>query len=359
MAITFGNSGAPSQKTINLDSLFTLSLANVQRTLVDQISTSNPIFAKLVASDAYQSVDGGTNIEIPLMYQLGEADWFEGYDTLKTDPMDGHTMSVWEWREASIPIVISHREERQNAQKIAGLLEAKIEQAEMGFRETMAKALLQGSLSTGSGSSIETAVVSSATGASGMIPLANLIQLDPTSSESVGNINQSTFSWWRNQTKSSTASTYDGFLKEVTNVYNSCSKGPGGPPDMILCDQSTFEMFEFALYNRGGSRAPEKTNLSFPFENIKYRNSMVTWDEFMPDVENDSLTLTTGSMYFLNTKFLKLKYDSQTNFTNTPFASAPNQPNAKVSHIMWMGQLCCSNRRKQGVLYGIDTTIAS
>jgi len=359
MAITFGSSGAASQKTINYDSLFTSSLANYRRTLADNISTSNPFWAKLVASNMYEGVNGGTNIELPLMTTLGTADWYEGYDTLNTNPLEGHTMAVYEWREASTPISISRKEERQNGgDKIFGLLEAKIKQAEMGFQETMAKAYLQGSLSVG-GASLETPVVSAATGASGINPIAHLIQKDPTTNETVGNINQSTNSWWRNQTASSTAATLDAFLKEVQNMYNNCSKGPGGPPDIMLMDQGTYEMFEIALWNRSGSRAPNNTDLSFPFENLRWRRATAMWDEFMGDVQNNSLTVTKGTIYFINSNFITLKYDTASNFVNTPFASSPNQPNARVSHILWMGQLCTNNRRKHGVLYNIDNTLTS
>lgn len=363
MPITFGSSGAPSQETRNFDALFTASLANYSKQLVDNISTSNAFFAKITASQGYVSKDGGTNVDFPLMYALGNPDWYEGYDVLNTEPMDGTTMSIWEWRECAVPITVSRRELRQNAHKLYDLVEAKMMQAEMGFKEFMAKAFLQGN-AVNAGGSIEDSQSSAVTGAAGVEPLAKLIQKDPTSSESIGNINQSSYSWWRNQTKSSTASSYDAFLKEVQGIYNDCSKGPGGPPDMILCDQYTYQLFERMLYNRGGSRHEPGTTLEFPFENLKWKNSMVTWDEFVPDVNADSATVsadssTGGTMFFLNTKFMKIFYDSQTNFVQTEWKSAYNQPNAQTKHILWMGNAAITNRRKLGVLYGIDTTIAS
>ncbi len=358
MAITFGSAGAPSQETRNFDALFTTALSNYQRTLADNISTSNAFFAMIVSTEGYQSVDGGTDIKLPLLHTLGQMDWYEGYDTLDTSPMDGITHTIWEWREASIPISISRREERQHAQNLMPLIENKINQAEMGFKEGLAKAILQGSLASG-GSSLETPQTSTVTGAQGVHPLGQLIQKVPTSDESVGNINQSTHSFWRNQTKSSSASTYDAFLKEVENIYNSCGKGPGGPPNIILCDQKTYELFTFALWNRGGSRHDNATTLEFPFEHIKWRNAVVTWDEFVPDVQNDTIAITKGTMYFLNTQFFRIKYDSASNFTNTEFRSPPNQPNARVAHILWMGNVCVNNRRKHGVMYNITTTISS
>lgn len=362
MAITFGSAGAPSQETRNFDALFTASLANYSKTLIDNISTSNAFFAKITKSGGYVSKNGGTNVDFPLMYALGSGDWYSGYDTLNTEPMDGTTMSIWQWRECSIPITVSRLEMRMNAQRLYDLVDSKIQQAEMGFKEFLAKAFLQGASVSGANTyDPQTSIV---TGAVGVEPIASLIRVDPTTSTEIGNINQSSQTWWRNRTKSSTASTYDGFLAEVQGVYNDCSKGPGGPPDMILCDQYTYQMFERMLYARGGSRHQPGTTLEFPFENLKWKNTMVTWDEFVPDVTGNASVVpvdssTNGTMFFLNTKFLKIFYDSETNFIQTPWASAPNQPNAKTKHILWMGNSAVTNRRKQGVLYGINTTIAS
>ena len=58
----------------------------------------------------------------------------------------------------------------------------------------------------------------------------------------------------------------------------------------------------------------------------------------------------------INTKFFGVKYDSQTNFKNTPFQQPVNQ-DAKVSHILWMGNTTISNRRKHGVLYNIASSL--
>ena len=355
MAITFGTAGVPSQKTVNFDALFSLSLANHQKQLMDNISTSNVLFFMVKKRGNYQSVNGGTNIEIPLMYALGTADTYSGYDALNTDPMDGVTKAIYQWRQSAVPVTISRLEERQNAQKIIDLLETKMEQAELGIQEFFSQMILRGGKANGGAATIETPYVSAFNSSLGVEPLPLLVKADPTSSTTIGNINQNTSDWWRNQFKSSSATTSTAFLQELETLYNDCSKGPGGPPDIGICNQACFEAIKFALYHR--SRMPNQVDANFPFEHVIFRNTKIVWDEFVPDVQNDTLTPDTGkgTLYFLNSKYIKVKYDSQSNFINTPFVKPANQ-DGKVAHILWMGNVCVNNRRKHGVLFNIAAT---
>ena len=360
MPITFGPSGAPSQETRNFDALFTTSLSKYIPTLIDNVGISNAFFTKVKNSGGYMPVDGGTDVKIPLMYALGQMQWFEGYDTLNTDPMDGITNSIWQWREAAIPITISRREMRFNGQQLVNLVDAKIQQAEMGIMESLGKCLLQGNAVNGG--NVFDPQTDPITGALSFDPIAHLIQEDPTTAGSVGNIAQDTESWWRNHAQSSTGTTYEAIFAEIQDMYMRCARGTGGPPDLILCDEDTYQLFERILYTRTGSRHPAGTTLDFPFENIKWKRATVVSDELVPDVENNTATVsstTGGTMYFLNTKFVKIYYDSQTNFIQTDWMSAPNQPNAKTKHILWMGGTALSNRRKHGVLSGIQTNVTS
>lgn len=354
---TYGSASAPSQNTINYDALLSTSLFNYRKTLTDNISKSNALFYKIQENGMYESEDGGIAIQVPLMYAIGNADTYSGYDVLNTSETDGLTSAFFDWRQVSVPVTISRLQERQNssAHQITNLLKAKIAQAEIGIKEFFAKTLIQGGLMVSQ--NIHDAYQSAANGSLGINPLGLLIKLDPTSSTTVGNINQSTSTWWRNQTTTSalsTSSTPTAFLQEADHLYNNCAKGPGGPPDLIVCDQGTYELWRAAYYHKYRNTAP--TNANYPFQNFMFNNAMVVWDEFMPDVYSNSTTITYGSAWFVNTKFLGVKYDSETNFINTPFQKPVDQ-DAKVAHILWMGTTTVSNRRKLGVWAKLPTTL--
>ena len=353
---------APSSETKQYDALLSLTLANYRPTLMDEISTGTPFFFLLKKSDAWISVPNlGERVEVPLMYEMGTADFYSGYDTLDVTPMEGITKAFWDWRQMAVPITISRIEERKNSGELAkvGLLKSKVKQATLGIQDLFNKALLQGN-GPNSATAITTAFTSTTNGAVGFDPLPLLVKYDPTSSTSIGNINQSTYTWWANQLKNSSSTTYAGFLKEMSSLWNLCSQGAGGGPSLILADRLVYELYEAAQWAK--YQNPNYRIADFPFENLNFHGKPMTWDQHVPDVANGTVTSipvsASGSMWMLNTQFFAMYYDGETNFMTTPFIVPENQ-DAKTAHILFYGAATVSNRRKQGVMGSVDTTIAS
>lgn len=351
---------AHSTLSLEYDALLSTTLFNYHRTLEDNVSKTNALLYQLmkVIENGYELVDDiGDRMQVPLMYELGQADSYSGYDVLDTTPMDGITSAFWEWRQASVPIAISSLEEKKNSgqAKILSLLESKTKQAEMGIQEFFNRRLLVGA----GGSSITSPYSSPLNGSQFIDPLPLLVKLDPTNSVDIGNINQSTHSWWRNQYKDMAAiTTYAAFLRELRKLRVRANRGPGGTPDLHIVDENVYSMYESALAVAHQNPSYQKADI--PFENIGFYGKPVVYDERVPDVKAGSETVseTSGTWLMLNTKFFKIKVHRGTNFVPTPFQKPENQ-DAKVSHILWLGGIGVSNRRKHAVMGDIDTTIST
>lgn len=352
----------PSTLTDNFDAILTTTLRNYRTTLQDEISTANSLLFFIMKKNegAYVSVENlGERAQFPLMYAIGTADTYSGYDQLDTTPMDGITSAFWTWAQMAVPVSISRLEERKNSgdmQKI-NLLEAKTKQALLGIQDLFGKSLLQGN-GPNTATAITTPYTSNTNGATFIDPLPLIVKFDPTTSTTVGNINQSTYTWWRNQKLNDASSNYAGFLKNLRKLNNDCTKGPGGSPDLHVCDQSVYEYYEAALATN--HRNPSYQRADIPFENIMFRGKPVTWDEFVPDISTGTTvqTNTKGTWFMLNTQFIQLQYDAETNFITTPFIRPENQ-DAKTAQILWYGSLGTGNRRKHGAMGDIDTTPTS
>lgn len=355
---------APSSLTLNYDAILSTTLFNYQPTIFDNISTSNVLFYYLTKKeeDGYEGVSSiGDRCAITLMYELGgAADTYVGYDTLPVSPTDGITTAFFDWRQLAIPISISRLEERKNSgeAKMKDLLKAKTKQAVLGIQEFWAKMVLQGLGLTSTSAAITSPYQSPSNQSFGVDPLAFLIAKDPTASVVVGNINQSTSTWWRNQFKSSAAATFAAFRKELRKLKNDCGKGPGGMPNLYLCEQATAEYYEEVL--AASHRNPSYEKADIPFEAVNMFGRPLVWDEFMPNWQAGTTvqSATQGTIVALNTKFIQCKYDTETNFITTEFKKPTNQ-DAKVAHIMWLGAMGLMNRRKQGVLFNINTTLVA
>ncbi len=278
-------------------------------------------------------------------------------DVMNTTPMDGITSAFFDWAQMAVSISISRKEERQNSGEARqmDLLEEKTNQAMDAILELFAKGVMQGN-GPNTATAITTAYTSPMNGSLFVPPLPLLVAHTP-SSGTIGSVSAGN-SWWQNQAASTSITTYAGLLKALDHMRNLCKKGVGGAPDINLVDQATEEVYVAALRNQ--NRYTDTTRADIPFTNIAFYGQPVVWDEFMPNWAGTTTTQSTtqGTWLMLNSKFIHLKYDAETNFITTPFIRPENQ-DAKTAQILWMGTLGVNNRRKHGVEDTIDTTITS
>jgi hypothetical protein len=364
MSVTLGPSTAANSLTVNFDAIFATSLANARKTLADNISNSNPFFYEMKKNGMYEGADGGAYLQEDLMYALTPTDSYDSFDTLIIAPPDGITAAIYDWRQNSTPIPVSNKEKKMNKHRLVDFLAARIKQAELGAIDWWSKSILQGSLPTGG--NIYTPRVSTFNGSAAVDPLWAFVQPDPTVAgqtySKIGGIDQSVAanSWWRNRVVDfSGVTTYSGFLAKLDNLFNTMSIGPGGKPNLLLCDQTTYELINAAYYDK--YRRTADSDNDYPFPNIKFRGAKIVWDENFPNIfanTTDTTTANGGAILALNTDFLKIRYESSTDFVTTDMVRPANQ-DAEVAHILWMGNITCSNRRKQGIGWKIPRTLVT
>jgi hypothetical protein len=361
--ITFGDTAAPSDIAKYFDALFTQSLANSRGLLVDQIGASNAFLHMIMKSDSYESADGGTHIEEELMYALSPMESYDGFDELSTAETDGVTAAIYEWRQLATPVTYSMKQIIQNRRKIINLVKTKMTQCSMGIEEGFSSNFMRG----GGDALIDTPKTNPINGSLSIEPLGKLVKFDPTTSTLIGNINQSTSTWWRNQTKTSASGTNTGstFIAEWMNIYNTCALGTGGAPDICLADQQTYEIASMSLYQKYRQTS---SDTNFPFTNIRIPfgngQSLLVMDDKVPDAfSNLTSTATFGTMYLLNSKFFKIRPIEGRDFEmledeNGKVFTKPANQDARVGHCAWMGQVTVNNRRKHGVWGKIQRSAA-
>jgi hypothetical protein len=341
--------------------------------LRDNITRSNKLLAWLQDRDRMRSLDGGERVQVPLMYGLNStADIYAGYGQLNTTPQDGITSAFYEWRQMSVSVTISRREERQNSgqSRMLSLLQAKMTQAERSLEELLNNCIMSGRITSGASSS--DGAFSSRVGtldgsAAGPLPLTALIDSNPTRSRTdIGNINPSTYAFWANNSVLSSASTYAGLKQEMTDTYTRCQRGAGGSPDIMIGDRLLWTQYFNSLQSQERYiRTDDRTvNVLGGSQALAFFDAALIWDEVVPDVRTNADvvdgigTVSKSTLYFINSEAMEWIYDSETNFENTPFIR-PIDQDARSMQILWMGAMGVNNRRKLGVLRNIAQNIVS
>jgi len=360
----------PSSLQDDYGILLTTTLRAMQPKVRDNITRGNKVLSWLRENGKFRDQDGGERVQIPLMHaQNSTADIYSGYGLLDTTPQDGVTSAFFDWSQISVSIAISRKEERQNSGKsrAVNLLETKITQAEASAKELLNNCIVGGRITASANLGrflARTGRMDS--GASGPLPLGALIDANPSRSAAIGNINPNSYAFWRNQADSSSATTFAGMKQEMSNQYNDCSKGVGGSPDLLVGDQVAWEQYYNGLHNQERYVIDSKrvVDILGGADAVKFRQATFIWDEIMPDVETNAEivdgigTPTASTIWFVNSETFEFITDSQTDFITTPFVRPENQ-DARVAQILWMGALGVNNRRKNGVLYGISRSIVS
>ena len=364
---TFGAS-APASHTVNYDSLLTTTLSAYRPTLVDNIFKDSVILAALREFGGIEYVDGGDRIQIPLMYEAHtHVGSYRGYETIDIVPQDPFTSAFFRWAEVATTVTISRLEERQNSGEAAllNLLKSKIQHAEMSLREEINSQIVLGTVAS-------TCFVSGNSGKD-LYPLGYFMPKAPgtdpagTGNDDIGNISSASYSWWRARNGdlssnnagvdfSLNVSTYKGFIVGLKRLYNYCSRGSGGSPNLVVMNQGTFETYESAVDERSRIQTTKLGEIGF--DSLKLRGAECVWDEKVPDIHSGTSAITYGTAFMLNTNAYKLVIDKQTDFVNTPFVEPENQT-AKTAKILFMGQTTANNLRKLGVGYCISQSIVA
>lgn len=329
---------AAVSQTTSWDALVSTTLKNYTPKIEDNLFTNVTLLYWLKEAGHIEKVNGGEQLVEPLLYEANDTvGAYAGYDNILTTPQDGITSAIYDWKQYAVSVAISGLEEAKNRGEsaVVSLLKAKVDQAEMSLMDGMNK-MFYGSIGSqdpakvwnGLPTLIEAAAKASQTSTVGGIASSN--------TDASGN------RWWVNQYKSIATGQFK--IGDLSSLYNSCSNGRIHP-DFILTSQQMWERYESLLQPQLRYQSTKAADAGF--ENLLYKSAPIMWDAPL------SNTSTNSKMYFLNSKFLKLKVHSDVWLKSTPFEK-PHGQDARYSQILCYGNLVTNNRRYLGVLNQTD-----
>lgn len=311
-----------------LSEVVTTTLRNRSKKVADNFTVNTAIMYRLTEKGKAKPFNGGRVITHPIMYQKNQTyKRYSGYEQLNISPTDIFTSAEFSLKQAATAISISGLEMLQNAgeHEIIDLLEGRIENAEKTMWDEMASDLYSDG---------------TADGGKQILGLQALVSDAGTGT--VGGIDSSTYTFWRNQVKSlGAAFTSSNVTAGMNELWLKCSRNRE-KPDLIITDNVPYLAYLESL--QALQRFTNSKLASAGFQNLKYHSADV-----VPD-GSFSGNAPASRMYFLNTEYLMYRPHRQRNFVPLdPDRFSTNQ-DAMVKLIAWCGAVTINNRQLQGIL---------
>lgn len=339
---------------VNFSEIITTTLKNRTGKLADNMTSNNALLNRMKKRGTIKTAPGGQTIVQELDYaENATYQRYAGYQVLNIAPSDVFTAAEFNWKQTAVAVTISGLEgsvQNTGPDAIINLLTSRIRNAE----RTMMNGTWNDMYSDGT-----------ASGGLQIGGLQLLVANDPTSG-TVGGINRSTWSFWRNQTFRTSTATGGGSALSTANcqrymntIYANLVRGID-KPDLLPADTVFYNTYLNSL--QAIQRITSDEMASAGFTSLKYMSADVVMDGFAATaagsgapVAGQAATATgcpAKHMYFLNTEYIHWRPHSDRNMVPLDTVQSINQ-DATVRLIVFAGNMTLSNAFLQGVMYSV------
>jgi hypothetical protein len=313
----------------NYTDILATTIESRSRKVADNVTNNNAILSKLSMKGKIKTFSGGHKIIQELSFaENSNSGWYSGYDVLPTAASDVISAAEFSIKQAAVPVVISGLEQLQNAgrERMIELMESRLSVAE----STLANLLCDALYSDGTGSSGK-----EITGLDAAVPVTN--------TNTYGNIDRGTWTFWKNQVSDQTAANgldatkIQGYWNDL---WAACTRG-SDRPDLIMCDNTVWSTYIESLQSLQRFTSPEVGNLGFP--SLKYMDADVIYDGGIGG------SCPAGTAFFLNCDYIHYRPHSARNMVPlSPNRRYATNQDAEVQILGWAGNLTCSGAQFQG-----------
>ena len=310
-----------------------LTSATLERTLTkitDNFFDALPILKVMRAKGKFVDHSGGTMITMPLEYAENEtAEWIGRGSTVSIKDNQKVTTAKYDWKFLSGSVVRYMVDEQMNKSEpqIFNLVEKNIKNLEKTLQKKMNTALLQ----DGSADS------------NMLEGFKKYITSTPTTG-TIGNIDAASYPFWRNQHAASSGDHTVYLIDDMRTMWDDCSgdSGETDTPQMLVTTKAIKNWYEDeALDSHFYTESNEMADLGI--KGCAFKGAPILWSNSCQD----------DYMYFLNLDYLEIAYTPSKYFEMTDWKTAQDNLE-RVAQIVAKLQMICSNREKQGLIYGID-----
>lgn len=296
--------------------------------VVDTVYDSNVVTFRLVSQNK-KIVQGGTQIEVPAMYQaFTNGGPYQGYDLLDVAPNDTVKNLAFDWKQQFVPVTIDRLTliKLNSPEAVANGLGLLFSQAQMQMIDNIGTGVWSDAVTDakqidGIEGAVDAGTVTTTYG--GLTRAANT---------------------WINSTVDATSTTLTGPM--LQSLFMNATEG-GRAPTLIASRAMQYNRFhnlslpsqEFPVMAGGAD-----TQLaSAGFTNLLYNNTPWVVDSHVPDGATNA---SNSDIYMLNEDYFQLVTNPMADFYLEDFQVPINQ-DAMVAKVLWAGNLVIMNTQRQ------------
>lgn len=311
--------------------LVSTTYRNHKKEIADNVTKQNALYRRMAEKGKSSTEDGGLSIVRPLEYaNNSNYQRYSGYDQLNISAVDVITAAEYPWRQIAINVTASGLEMRTNSgeNRIINFVKSKIKNAQKSAANGMSIDLYSDGTAPNQIGGIQAIIADTGTG-------------------TVGGINSSANPFWQNVVQSfaaplqgggavtASAATMEGMMLPL---WIRLTRGTDMPEIIVMSDDyfTFYETSQTSLKRYTADETGKGGMIS-----MKYKTADVFFDS--------GGGIPNQHAYFINTDYLEMVAHQDANMTMMDEMRSINQ-DAIVVPILWMGNLCCSNRSLQGVL---------
>lgn len=331
---------------------------------VDQLYQATPLLDKMRERGGVITYDGGQKLNVPLILEehssITQLD--SGYEPVNLAVKDALRQAEFNWCDFVAPIVVTRSEELSNKgeRAIIDIAEARMKSVMGALKREVEKQILVNAstiltnLNTFNGlSAADGGAGSGGNSLAGFFD--NVAFLSQTAGTNVGGLSKATFPRLNNQFMDSANALS---VEQMTELYIDCQLNTpdGSAPDLILCSPQFYKAYKSILFNQ--ERFIDEKVLDGGRLALAFNGAMVTPSPFLgSDVQNPAGTPAGKeiiSAYFLNTRYMKIGFDSAAQFEMDDFESVSGYA-SRSANIYTRLQVYFEHMASQGVLCDGET----
>ena len=297
----------------------------------DNVSKNNALLRRMMEKGMTRREDGGLSIVAGLDYANNSTyQRYSGYDVLNVGASDVISAAEFQWRQIAINVVASGLELRTNSgeARILNLVKSRMKNAIRTFKNNFSSDVYSDGTLPNQIGGLQALVADTGAG-------------------TVGGIDSSAWTFWKNQVQSAAAPLQGGgaivpgpttMESLMLPLWLAQVRGDD-KPDLIVADNNYFSFYEQSQTSI--KRYTDDTKAQGGFISLRYKSADVIFD--------GGSGIPVNRMYYLNTDYLELVVHRDADLAIMDEMKPYNQ-DAAVVPILWMGNLVTSNRNLQGVL---------